>query len=145
MTIFYRGTELPPAIFGEFLAIPAIFSELVPLSYIEVASILGAGNERLHGQTFGASAFNGPASQYVDAFRKWNNYTQSVKDIINGTALAFTPIPHSQILAGRLRGGNAIAPPDGPYAAVQVQTQFPLGVTAISPVISAAHTLLLNQ
>ncbi|KAJ7507214.1 hypothetical protein B0H11DRAFT_1970759 [Mycena galericulata] len=101
---FYNGTELPEDIFGDFLSIPAASSQLGPLSYFDVAGTLGLGNDRGYVQHFGASALVGD-----EDFCKEN---------FNTTTLAFTPIPDSQIQAGRAQGGNIINPPSGSFAAI---------------------------
>ena len=143
LTLFYRGAELPQSIFGEFLSIPATFTQLSPVSYIEANSILGPGADRGFGQLFGASAFNGGVDQYMNAFRQWNEYTLAVKDSLFGAVLAFTPIIDHQILVGRGNGGNLMDPPRGNYAAVQIQSQMTSGAfDPPSPLLSARQRLL---
>ncbi|KAF4609548.1 hypothetical protein D9613_012318 [Agrocybe pediades] len=145
LTLFFRGPSLPPAIFGEFLEIPSIMKQLSALSYVDANNILGAGADRGFGQLFGASAFNGTVDQYRNAFQKWNEYTESIKDSLFGTVLAFTPIQQSQVQAGRARGSNIIDPPMGNYAAVQVQTQMQNGLLTISDQVQAARQLLFQS
>lgn len=147
LTLFYRGSELPPSIFNDFLVIPAVFSHLSPVSYLEANNVLGSGGDRGFGQLFFASAFNGTAGveEYLNAFRFFNDYTSSIKSSVSGTVLAFTPILDSQILAGREKGGNIIDPPRGNYVAIQLHTQLTSGLLTVSPTVHAARKLLLNQ
>jgi len=145
LTLFYNGPSLPQSIFGDFLSIPAMVSQLSPVSYLEANNVLGAGADRGFGQLFGASAFNGTVDQYLNAFRMWNQYTSTIKGSLFGTVLAFTPILQSQILAGRARGSNIMDPPLGNYAAVQVQTQMQSGLTLISNLLQEARQILFES
>jgi len=145
LTLFYRGAELPQSIFGDFLSIPATLTQLSPVSYIEANNILGPGADRGFGQLFGASAFNGGVDQYMNAFRRWNEYTFAVKDSLFGTVLAFTPIIDHQILVGRAKGGNLMDPPRGNYAAVQVQSQMTSGVLFPSSTLLSSRQRFLDQ
>ncbi|KAF8800052.1 FAD-binding domain-containing protein [Phlegmacium glaucopus] len=145
--LFYHGSELPSAIFQDFLSIPAEFGQLSPMSYLEANNVLGSGSNRGFGELFFASAFNSSAGvgEYMSAFRHVNDYVSSINKSVFGTVLAFTPILDSQILAGREKGGNVIDPPRGNYVAIQVQTQFPSGVLTLSPKVKAARKLLQDQ
>ncbi|KAF8154432.1 hypothetical protein B0H34DRAFT_660706 [Crassisporium funariophilum] len=147
VTLFYRGSELPKSIFGDFLSIPATFTQLSAVSYIEANNVLGAGADRGFGQLFGASAFNATVgvSHYMDAFRRWNEVTSAMTDTLSATVLALTPILDSQILAGRAKGSNIMDPPRGNYAAVQVQSQMANGQFTLAPHIETARQLLLQQ
>lgn len=145
VNVFYNGTELPTSIFGELLAIPAISKTLGPLSYYDIASTLPAGGDRGNGQHYGASALNSDEMLYLDAFSHWMNFTQTFTNDFSMTVLAFTPVLDPQIQAGRARGGNAISPPDGGYAAVQIAEQFPVGVTEISANVEQGIQLLFDQ
>lgn len=118
---------------------------LGPASYAEVVNSLGSGADRGSGQLFGASAFGGDVTQYVNAFDHWTNYSTTFQESTNGTVLAFTPILNTQIRAGRRRGSNAIDPPLGGYAAVQMQTQFPAGVTKVPADVERGRQLLFRQ
>ena len=147
LVLFYRGPELPPKIFKDFLEIPAVFSQLSPMSYLEANNILGSGDNRGFGQLFLASALNSTAGvgEYLNAFRYFNDYASRIKGSLYGTVLAFTPILDSQILAGRKNGGNVIDPPRGNYVAIQVQTQIASGLLTTPPIVQAARKLLLHQ
>ncbi|KAJ7827450.1 FAD-binding domain-containing protein [Mycena leptocephala] len=90
--MFYNGPKLPSEIFGDFLSIPAISSQLGPLSYFDMAGILGLERH------------------------------------FNMTTLGITPIPDSQVQAGRAKGGNIINPPRGGFAAIQLGETFKAGI-----------------
>ncbi|PPR04192.1 hypothetical protein CVT24_010740 [Panaeolus cyanescens] len=147
LTLFYHGNSLPEHIFGDFLSIPSLFSQLSAVSYLEVNSILGDGADRGYGQLFGGSAFK--ADVGIDAYRKafadWNVLVETIRDSISGIVLAFTPIPDSAISVGKMRGSNIIDPPRGNYATLQVQTQFNAGITVQSPQVNAARQTFLAR
>jgi len=145
VNVFYNGTSLPPTIFGELLAIPATAQILSPLSYYDIAMTLPAGGDRGSGQHYGASALVGDEALYLDAFRHWTNFTDTFQLDLAMSVFAFTPVLQPQIQAGRARGGNAISPPDGGYAAVQIAQQFPLGVTSINPDVERGIQLTFAQ
>ncbi|KAJ6588206.1 FAD-binding domain-containing protein [Mycena capillaripes] len=145
VTPFYNGPGLPAEIFGDFLSIPAVTSQLGPMSYFDVAGTLGLGNDRGYVQHFGASALVGDEALFLDAFNHWMNFTVAYKDNFNTTTLAFTPIPDSQIQAGRAKGGNIINPPSGGFSAVQISEQFKAGVDDIPPNVQRAIDVLFEQ
>ncbi|KAJ7041895.1 FAD-binding domain-containing protein [Mycena alexandri] len=143
--IFYNGPELPAAIFGDFISIPAVSSQLGPLSYLEVAGILGLENDRGYVHHFGASALVGDEALFLDAFNHWSNFSATFVDSFNETTLAFTPIPDSQIHAGRARGGNIISAPHGQFAAVQLDQQLRAGLQDLPRVLQNGIDLLFEQ
>ncbi|KAF7359040.1 FAD-binding protein [Mycena sanguinolenta] len=148
--MFYRGSELPMDIFGDFLAIPTISSSLSsplgPKSYVDVMATLGLESERGFVQRFGASALDGnEVDKFLDAFNHWTNFTMSFTDVFNLTTLAFTPIPESQVQAGRNKGGNIINPSRGGFAAVQLAEQFNAGIEDVSPAVQNGIDLLFEQ
>lgn len=145
VNMFYNGTELPPSIFGEFLAIPALLTDLGPLSYYDVANTLPSGNNSGNGELFGASALIGDATLYLNAYKHWTNFSQTMKDEVTSTVLAFTPVLQPQIEIGRARGGNAISPPDGGYAVIGLAEQFPPGDLSVPANVEAAIQLLFEQ
>lgn len=145
VTPFYKGPSLPDAIFGDFLSIPAVTSQLGPLSYFDVAGTLGLGNDRGYVQHFGASALLGEDALFLDAFTHWMNFTEAFKESFNTTTLAFTPIPDSQVVAGRAKGGNIINPPRGGFAAVQIYEMFNSGITDIPPDVQIGIDVLFDQ
>ncbi|KAJ7815742.1 hypothetical protein B0H14DRAFT_2846589 [Mycena olivaceomarginata] len=156
--MFYRGSELPAHIFGHFLSIPAAPCSpldptvcsppppLGPMSYLDVMATLGSGNERGFAQRYGASALDGADEDaYLAAFERWSNFSAAFKDELSMTTLGFTPIPESQVQAGRAKGGNIIAPPRGGWAAVQLGKQFKAGVADVSPRVQRGIDLLFEQ
>jgi len=142
LTLFYNGPSLPQSIFGDFLSIPASFTQLSPVSYVDANNVLGSGAGRGFGQLFGASAFNGGVDQYMNALQRWNEYTSTIQSSLSGAVLAFTPILRSQVLAGRARGSNIMDPPLENYAAVQVQSQMQSGLLSIPSQVEAARQAL---
>ncbi|KAJ6615152.1 hypothetical protein B0H10DRAFT_2042344 [Mycena sp. CBHHK59/15] len=143
---FYNGPELPTEIFGEFLSIPAIASELAPMSYLDASAVLGSTSPRGFVQHYGASALYGDEDLYLDAFQHWSNFSTAFKDILNLSTLAFTPIPVSQINAGRQKGGNIINPPGRRgFAAIQLAQQFDTGIQEISADAQRGIDLLFKQ
>ncbi|KAJ7852285.1 FAD-binding domain-containing protein [Mycena leptocephala] len=142
---FYNGPELPADIFGEFLSIPAVSSQLGPMSYFDVSGILGLADGRGYVQHFGASALVGDEHLFLDAFNHWTNFSTVFKDNFNTTTLAFTPIPDSQIQAGRAKGGNIINPPSGGFSAVQIYQQFKTGIDDIPPDVQKGIDVLFEQ
>ncbi|KAJ7130230.1 FAD-binding domain-containing protein [Mycena epipterygia] len=142
---FYNGPELPADIFGDFLSIPAISSQLGPMSYFDVSGSLGLGDDRGFVQHFGASALVGDEDLFIDAFNHWTDFSVAYKDNFNTTTLAFTPIPDSQIQAGRAKGGNIIDPPSGGFAAVQIYEMFRTGIDDIPPNVQRGIDVLFDQ
>ncbi|KAF9069630.1 FAD-binding domain-containing protein, partial [Rhodocollybia butyracea] len=152
--LFYNATDtnmttLPPSIFGEFLLIPASTSNITQLSYLEVLNTTPAGNNSGSGETFGAGVFSSAedVQMYHDARAHWDNFTQAVAGTgaYFFTNLIFTPIPSSQIEAGRARGGNAIDAPLGGYVALNLGEQLTLGVAQPPAEADDAKLLFLNQ
>ncbi|KAJ7756946.1 FAD-binding domain-containing protein [Mycena metata] len=145
VTPFYNGPELPADIFGDFLSIPAVSSTLGPMSYYDVSETLGLGDDRGSVQHFGASALVGNEDLFLEAFKHWSNLTTALLDNFAMTTLAFTPIPDSQIQAGRARGGNSINPPSGGFAAVQIYEQLAAGIDDIPPDVQRGADILFTQ
>lgn len=145
VVLFYNGPNLPMDIFGDFLSIPSVSSDLGPRSYFDVAGILGLGNERGFVHHFGASALVGEENLFLDAFNHWTNFSMAYKDNFNTTTLAFTPIPDSQIQAGRAKGGNIINAPGGGFAAVQIYQEFKTGISDIPADVKVGIDRLFKQ
>ncbi|KAJ7932786.1 FAD-binding domain-containing protein [Mycena leptocephala] len=143
--MFYSGPELPSEIFGDFLSIPAISSQLGPLSYFDMAGILGLESDRGFVQHYGASALVGDDDLFLDAFTHWTNFSTTFKDNFNMTTLGITPIPDSQVQAGRAKGGNIISPPRGGFAAIQLGETFKAGIDDTPPVVQRGLDLLFEQ
>ncbi|KAF9461947.1 hypothetical protein BDZ94DRAFT_770917 [Collybia nuda] len=146
--IFYHGKSLPPKIFGDFLSIPASNKSLSALSYADIVANTFPANDD-HGSTYlyGASTRRGGDEKaFVDALNFNLNFTESLKRDLAWTALTFTPIPDSQIKAGRARGGNAIdAPLTGGYAVMQIMQTLPVGVVDVPPAVANGKKKLLSQ
>jgi hypothetical protein len=146
--IFYNGPSLPPNIFGDFLSIPASNKSLSRLSYADIVANTFPTNDD-HGSTYlygSSTRKGGDEKSFVDALNFNFNFTQSLKRDLAWTALTFTPIPDSQIKAGRARGGNAIdAPLTGGYAVMQIMQTLPVGVVDVPPAVAKGKQQLLNQ
>ncbi|KAJ7590615.1 FAD-binding domain-containing protein [Mycena floridula] len=145
ITVFYNGPSLPEIVFGELLAIPGASATLMPLSYLDVTAFLGSGSDRGTTSFYGASAFGNNETQYLDALTHFTETSPAFTDEAVAVVLAFTPVLQPQIDAGRVRGGNAIDPPDGGYCAIQIQQQLLPGLTSVSPKFQAARTSLFKQ
>lgn len=150
LNLFYNGKSLPPKVFDEFLYIPAINTSIGPLSYADIIlNTFPAGDD--HGSTstsiYGSSTLaGGDEDAFVNVVNHNLNFTQVFKNQLANTALTFTPIPDSQITAGRARGGNAIdAPLSGGYAVVQISQTLLPGVVEESRDIAEAKQRLLQQ
>ncbi|KAJ7765610.1 FAD-binding domain-containing protein [Mycena metata] len=143
--LFYNGTELPTSVFGDFLSIPAVETQLGPLSYFDMSFILGLENDRGYVEHFGASALVGEEALFLDAFNHWSNFSTTFASSFNESTLVFTPILDSQIQAGRARGGNIIDAPHGQFASVLIEQQFAAGIQDISPALQNGIDLLFQQ
>lgn len=143
--MFYNGPELRTSIFGAFLSIPAITTDLNSRSYFDITQTLPPGNERGAGQLFGASALVGQEQLFQDAYRHWSNFSSTFKHDLSMSVLAFTPVLDPQIDAGLARGGNAIDPPSGGYAAVQLAKTFSPGVLNVPASVDEGSQLLFQQ
>ena len=131
VSLFYRGSSLPPSIFGDFLDTPSTAQLLGPMSYKEVANIFGSGDYRDSGERFTGSAFSGGVEQYLKAFHDWKVHIAESAHALNSTVFAFTPILESQIQVSRDSGGNAISPPLKSYASVHWLSTFIAGTLTI--------------
>ncbi|THV04055.1 FAD-binding domain-containing protein [Dendrothele bispora CBS 962.96] len=146
-SFYYNGTELPDHIFGELLSIPTLSTSFGPLSWHDITFSL---SEPLpsngHGQLFeGTALAGGEDDLYEDVVRHWVNFTKTFTPDFNTSVLAFTPIPLSQTLIGRERGGNVIDPPLVPYNSIHVQVTLPFGIPQISPEMEEGRQLFLKQ
>ncbi|KAJ7456002.1 hypothetical protein B0H11DRAFT_2176138 [Mycena galericulata] len=149
VNLFYNGKSLPPNLFGEFMSIPATNTSIGPLSYSEIIHNTFPPADSVHGSTYiyGSSVLaGGDAIAFLNAAAANLNFTQVFKDQLSSTALTFSPIPDSQILAGRARGGNAIdAPLTGGYAVVQIMQTLLPGILQVPTDIAAGKQVLLQQ
>ncbi|KAH8826236.1 hypothetical protein DL96DRAFT_1607542 [Flagelloscypha sp. PMI_526] len=147
IVIAYAGTSLPPKVFDEFTSIPATSSQLGPLSYYDAAILLGPGTDR-YGMAYVASALAGssPLSDYKIAFDEMQKWSKVAGSKVQFGGLALTPVPQSQILAGRSKGnGNAIDPSDGNYVATLLTQTYPDGVDYPSDVVLEASREWLRK
>ncbi|KAK7435351.1 hypothetical protein VKT23_019702 [Stygiomarasmius scandens] len=145
--LFYNGTgtDLPENIFGEFLAIPSLATNLSSLSYLDVALILAGSSTPGQGTVWGATALAGGEDDlYLDTLRHWTNFSASFASDLTVSSLAFTPVPLSQIEYGRERGGNAIDPPLVGYNAILNGNILPPGVITAGD-IQQGMKLFLEQ
>jgi len=143
--MFYNGPDLPSSIFGEILNITGAAPSLGPLSYLDITNVLPLGNERGSGQFFGSGAQAGNETLYVNLLNNWLNFTNHFQSEMALSVLAWTPVPQSQINAGKARGGNAMSPSDGSYSAIQIAQQFLPGVSSVSQGLLNGLDLLFQQ
>ncbi|KAJ7506027.1 hypothetical protein B0H11DRAFT_2272290 [Mycena galericulata] len=148
VNLFYNGKSLPPNVFDEFLSIPATNNSIGPLSYADI--ILNTfPTQNAHGSTYlyGSSTIaGGDDDAFLNAVTRNLNFTQVYKNQLANTALTFTPIQDSQILAGRARGGNVIdAPLSGGYAVVQISQTLVPGLVDVPQDIADGKQTLLQQ
>lgn len=162
--------NLPPGLYDDFLNLPNLGSSVGRANYLDAISGLGTGTEGTgQGQLFGASAFSsGEVNEYAryeNAYRKFNEYVQSVRGNANATrpppglgssddptrdgvdhcVLAFTSVQRSQVQIGRDRGGNAIDAPLKNYALVQFHNQMLPNVDSVSRRVQNARKEFLRQ
>ncbi|KAK7450137.1 hypothetical protein VKT23_013020 [Stygiomarasmius scandens] len=140
--------------FSPFLSIqPIISTTLGPLSYHDIAfSLTEPLPSNGHGQLFGATVLSSsPGSEseqaYIDTVHQWINFTknEALYSELNTTVLAFTPIPVSQIVVGRQRGGNVIDPPLEAYNAVQFQVTLKTGIKSVSREMEEAREVFFEK
>ncbi|KAF5343059.1 hypothetical protein D9758_011139 [Tetrapyrgos nigripes] len=156
-TLFYNGSTLPQDIFGEFLSIPSLSSNLTSLSYLDIALALAGTSPLGQGTLLGAKALIGGSSSsddstdqlYLNTLHLWKNLSDSFSPSeIAISTLDFTPVPISQISYGRPesgRGGNAIDPPLVGYNQIVIGNILPVGVKVVSEEIEDAVRLFLEQ
>ncbi|TFK35115.1 hypothetical protein BDQ12DRAFT_688542 [Crucibulum laeve] len=147
LTLLYHGSALPPGIFDDFLAIPAINNQLGPITYLTALNLSGPGNDRGSGAKMGAGAVSGGVEEYTNAYRAWNDFTTdpAVKPTLAWSILAFTPISKFQISVGRARGSNSFDPPLVNYAAIDFQANAIPGLREWSPQVEAARQTVFKR
>ncbi|KAJ7053076.1 hypothetical protein C8F01DRAFT_1065317 [Mycena amicta] len=150
--LLYRGTSLPTSIFGDFLAIPAIGSQLVQQSWTTVADPPFLSSPRGFVEHFGASALLGQENLFLNALTHFTNFSRTFMDPASGaglntTTLQLTPVTVSQIAAGHAKGGNSIISPgqNTPFGMVQLIEQWNAGVKDIPPFVQQGMDLYLKQ
>ncbi|KAJ7202444.1 FAD-binding domain-containing protein [Mycena rebaudengoi] len=142
--LFYKGTSLPPSIFGEFLAIPSTSQTLSPLSYFEISNLI-PGNGRGFGQQFGSSSLIGDNAHFQDAYSHLVNFTSSFPGQLAGAYLIISPVPKTQFDVSQARGGNAMGDVNVNYASLNYNLIYPEGVTTIPANVNTGFKLLLSQ
>ncbi|KAH8831257.1 hypothetical protein DL96DRAFT_1587079 [Flagelloscypha sp. PMI_526] len=138
--LFYNGNAFPKGIFDEFLAIPATSTKLGPLSYYEVATLAAFDSAVVgHAVTASVLAGNAPMSDFTKTLDSLATFWSTAGPHLGSAVYALTPIPQSQIAAGRKKGsGNAIAPPDGNYLAIALSQSYAAGVNVPSTIVQDA-------
>ncbi|KAK7043896.1 hypothetical protein VNI00_008062 [Paramarasmius palmivorus] len=148
VNLFYQGKELPKSVFGELQSIPSTNTSINPMSYADIVANTFPTQDD-HGSTFiyGSSALTGTdENAFLNVYKTNLQFTKDNKGQLNNTALTFTPIPDSQILYGRQRGGNAIdAPVTGGYAVIQMAQTLRPGIVEVPKSILDAKKKLLSQ
>ncbi|THU91694.1 FAD-binding domain-containing protein [Dendrothele bispora CBS 962.96] len=146
--LFYNGTELPKSVFGEFLSIPTLTSNLTSLSYLDVALALAGSSTPGQGVAWGSTALVGNElvdDLYLETVRLWLNFSNTFVSQIPISTLAFTPVTLSQISYGRERGRNAIDPPLIGYNAILQTINLPEGQKTVPKDVEEGRQSLLQQ
>ncbi|KAF7321161.1 FAD-binding domain-containing protein [Mycena chlorophos] len=159
--LMYNGSSLPPSIFGDFLAIPALDSQIGALTWTRVLPVgdepsPGAATNSLRGftQHFGGSALHGDEELFLNAYTRYKNFTETFMSAesapssgLNLTTLWFTPVLASQIEQGRLNGGNSMlsGSQTTPYAMAMLAEQFNAGLQEIPASVQDGMDLWLEQ
>ncbi|KAF9441904.1 FAD-binding domain-containing protein [Macrolepiota fuliginosa MF-IS2] len=142
---FYRGSNLPREVFGDFLDIPSDFQHLAPVSYQEAASIFGSGDYRESGERFSGTSFAGGPEKCLKAYKDFRRFALESTYLVNSTVLALTPIPRHQIQVARNRGGNALDPSLQPYISAHWHTVLLKGQEQIPPKVELGLQWLMRQ
>ncbi|KAJ7485296.1 hypothetical protein FB451DRAFT_1127443 [Mycena latifolia] len=150
LNAFYNGPSLPNSAFGEFLAIPAIQSNLSALSYYDISNIFpDPGTPVSVVELFGASVLAGSddVTPYRELLAVYNQFCQDqrVRNEVDETTLAFSAVMNSQINAGRAKGGNTIDAPHGGFHLIQFSLSLPPGPTNISAGFAAARQTFFDE
>ncbi|KAF9506678.1 hypothetical protein BS47DRAFT_1304981 [Hydnum rufescens UP504] len=119
VTLFYNGTEAQfKQVFADFLAIPAIATNLGPLSYNEVMKVLtpsqapGIGPRATN---YGGSTLYPGQGLFEKSYNNWLNFSVNFKDEASRTFWVITPVFQSQIDVSRAHGGTSFTPPNGQF------------------------------
>ncbi|KAJ7481086.1 FAD-binding domain-containing protein [Mycena galericulata] len=142
--LFYEGASLPTSIFGTFLSIPSTSQTLSATSYANMANMIN-GSARGNGQQFGASAFVGNETTFLNGFNSLVNFTAHYESQLEASYMIISPVPRSQWAVTQARGGNAIGDPGVAYAAINFEPIYPAGVLAVPADVTAGFDLLLSQ
>jgi len=130
---FYRGSELPREVFGEFLDIPSISNNLSPVSYFEAAEMFGTGESHEFGERFSGSSFIGGVEKYIEAYNDWRRFSFETAHLLSSSVYAITPVLTHQIEEARKKGGNAINASGPSYASVHWHNVFLAGHPQVPP------------
>ncbi|KAF9519061.1 hypothetical protein BS47DRAFT_1337625 [Hydnum rufescens UP504] len=144
VTLFYNGTEAQfKQVFADFLAIPAVATNLGPLSYNEVMKVLtpsqapGIGPRATN--VYGGSTLYPGQGLFEKSYNNWLNFSVNFKDETFRTFWVITPVFQSQIDVSRAHGGTSFTPPNG------IGGVLSFGVTKISKSLRAGLDLLYRQ
>ncbi|KAF9513026.1 hypothetical protein BS47DRAFT_1344739 [Hydnum rufescens UP504] len=128
-------------VFAEFLAIPAVATNLGPLSYNEVSKVPSRAQAPGIGpratNVYGGSTLYPGQGLFAKSYNNWLNFSTSFKDEVPTAALVITPVFQSQIDVSRAHGGTSFTPPNGSI--------LPLGVTKISQSLRAGLDRLYHE
>jgi len=151
-TLFYNGTEAQfKKVFADFLAIPAVATNLGPLSYNQVTKVLtstqapGVGPRATNVNVYGGSALYPGQGLFEKSYNNWLNFSTTFKDEVFGAFWVITPVFQSQIDISRAHGGTSFTPPNGAFGYLEVGEILPLGVTKISKSLRAGLDRLYRQ
>ncbi|KAF9509516.1 hypothetical protein BS47DRAFT_1349197 [Hydnum rufescens UP504] len=117
-TLFYNGTEAQfKQVFADFLAIPAVATNLGPLSFNDVTKVSspspapGIGARATN--VYGASALYPGQGLFEKSYNNWLNFSINFKDELSSAFWTITPVFQSQIDVSRAHGGTSFTPPNG--------------------------------
>ncbi|KAF9506679.1 hypothetical protein BS47DRAFT_1367192 [Hydnum rufescens UP504] len=143
-TLFYNGTEAQfKQVFADFLAIPAVATNLGPLSYNEVTKVLTSSQSAQN--VYGGSALYPGQGLFEKSYNNWLNFSTSFKDEVSTAFWVITPVFQSQIDISRAHGGTSFTPPNGAFGYLVIGSILPLGVTKISKSLRAGLDRLYHE
>ncbi|KAF7311718.1 FAD-binding domain-containing protein [Mycena indigotica] len=145
--MFYTGsTSLPEDIYGSFLAIKSMMSDIRPHAWTDIVPRTDPpmfdASARGHVQHFGAIALRGEDEQLLNALSAFEDFSgEFVTDEhqVKSSSLWLTPITRHQLALGREKGGNVI---NGlgedrreAYVLIHHSKKFEAGVTGVSEAV----------
>ncbi|KAF9513326.1 hypothetical protein BS47DRAFT_1393421 [Hydnum rufescens UP504] len=152
VTLFYNGTEAQfKQVFADFLAIPAVATNLGPLSYNQMTKVLissqspQVGPRATNVNVYGGSALYPGQGLFEKSYNNWLNFSTSFKDEVFVSFWGITPVFQSQIDISRAHGGTSFTPPNGAFAYLLIGELLPLGVTKIRKSLRAGIDRLYRQ
>ncbi|KAF9506677.1 hypothetical protein BS47DRAFT_1304963, partial [Hydnum rufescens UP504] len=117
VALFYNGTEAQfKQVFADFLAIPAVATNLGPLSYNEVTKVPSQAQAPGIGPratNYGGSTLYPGQGLFEKSYNNWLNFSTSFKDEVSTASLVITPVFQSQIDISHAHGGTSFTPPNG--------------------------------